>query len=62
MEEPSGADRLLGITVRRLFWGHQSVGENLIQGSSALGYSWGEASRASDYDEGTTWGHGSIGE
>ncbi|MBI2892535.1 MAG: hypothetical protein HYY06_03220, partial [Deltaproteobacteria bacterium] len=47
---------------RRLFWGHQSVGENLIQGSSALGYSWGEASRASDYDEGTTWGHGSIGE
>jgi hypothetical protein len=44
---------------RRLFWGHQSVGDNLIAGSASLGYGWSGVWSGSDYD-GTHWGHGTV--
>lgn len=44
---------------RDLFWGHQSVGENLIDGSMSLGYGWSGVGGGSDYD-GTHWGHGYV--
>jgi len=44
---------------RRLFWGHQSVGDNLIDGAGSLGYGWNGVWGGSDYD-GTTWGHGYV--
>ena len=47
------------LRARRLFWGHQSVGENLIEGSSALGYDWSQVSNGSDYDW-ANWGHGTV--
>lgn len=44
---------------RRFFWGHQSVGDNLIDGSASLGLPWSGVTGGQDYDA-TTWGHGYV--
>lgn len=55
------AERLEALKQRRVLWGHQSVGANLIDGARSLGFAFREVRSGSDYGE-ARWGESGVEE
>lgn len=55
------AEQLASLKQRRILWGHQSVGANVIDGARALGIDFREVRRGADYGE-AHWGEAGVAE
>lgn len=55
------AAELAPLKARRVLWGHQSVGENLIGGARQLGFEFRSVTRGADYGE-ARWGEAGVAE
>ena len=55
------AERLAALKQRRVLWGHQSVGENLIEGARQLGWEFRAVGSGADYGE-ARWGEAGVAE
>jgi hypothetical protein len=53
------AAELAPLRERRVLWGHQSVGENLLGGARQLGFEFRSVSRGADYGE-ARWGEAGV--
>ncbi|MBI2892651.1 MAG: hypothetical protein HYY06_03805 [Deltaproteobacteria bacterium] len=53
--------QIAALAKRRVFWGHQSVGANVLEGARALGFDFAEVSRGSDYAR-VAWGEAGVEE
>lgn len=54
-------EQLGALKQRRVLWGHQSVGENLISGARSLGFEFRPVRSGQDYSE-ARWGESSVEE
>jgi hypothetical protein len=59
--EALSAEQLAPLKQRRVLWGHQSVGENVMSGARALGFEFASVSRGADYGD-ARWGEAAVAE